>query len=144
MAEDFGLEVFGADELAIKLTILDQTLDQAGEKGGHRAAEAIARSARLKMPVGPIDRGHVRDTARAEGMEAILGGTFFPYTGWLEFGGRVGRGRHEGAGIYREKKLPQGRYLYPSYVQHMRDVDRFLDQETTEVIHRAGFEESAL
>ncbi len=140
--DGFGLEVVGADEAVLKLTILDATLDNAGEEGGHRSAEVIARSARLKMPVGPIEGGHVRDTARAEGMAAVLGGTFYPYTGWLEFGGRVGRGNKVGAGIYREKKLPHGRYLYPSYVQHMRDVDYFLARETTEVIENAGFEDS--
>ena len=134
------IEVHGANELEFKLKVLDETLDNAGEKAGHRSATIIAKSARHKMPVGPIEGGHVRDTARAEGMEAILGGTFFPYTGWLEFGGRVGRGRHEGAGIWREKKLPHGRYLYPSYIQHRRDVDYFLDRETVEVIHKAGFE----
>lgn len=140
------IQLFGADEAVVKLTILDQTIDQAGEKGGHRAAETIARSARLMMPVGPIDRGHVRDTAHAEGMEAIIGGAFFPYTGWLEFGGRVGKidpitGRF---GIYRDRKMPEGRYLYPSYLRHVHDVDEYLDRETTKVIEHAGLEDTSI
>lgn len=139
--DGFSIRYFGLKELAIKLEILDQTVDQAGEETGHRAAEKIARTAASMMPVGPAAGGHVRDTARAEGMEAIIGGTFFPYTGWLEFGGRVGKidpatGRF---GIWREKEH-EGRYLYPAYVMHSRDVDDIQSQEFTEVIRNAGFE----
>jgi hypothetical protein len=138
------IEVHGADEFGIKLDILYHTLDQAGEAAGHKSAEDIAKTARYLMPVGPIEGGHVRDTARAEGMEAIIGGAFFPYTGWLEFGGRVGKvdlvtGRY---GIYRERKMPYGRYLYPSYVMHRRDVDFHLERETEQVIRRAGLDPS--
>lgn len=134
-------QVFGLKELALKLEILDQTVDQAGEEAGHKSAEKIARTARAMMPVGPGEGGHVRDTARAEGMEAIIGGTFFPYTGWLEFGGRVGKidpatGRF---GIWREK-VHEGRYLYPSYLMHSKDVDAIQSSEFTEVIRNAGFE----
>lgn len=145
--DDSGLDggvtlVFGLREYAAKLEILEHTIVQAGEDAGHRAAVMIAATARHMMPVGPVAGGHVRDTARAEGMEAIIGGAFFPYTGWLEFGGRVGKidpatGR---LGIWRAK-VPEGRYLWPSYLFHSRDIDDILDQETTEAIHQAGLED---
>lgn len=135
------IQYFGLKELALKLTILDHTVDRAGEETGHKAAVKIARTAGHMMPVGPGEGGHVRNTARAEGMEAIIGGTFFPYTGWLEFGGRVGKvdpatGRF---GIWR-KKEPQGRYLYPAYVRHSKEIDGIQSSEFTEVIRDAGFD----
>jgi len=145
--DDSGLDggvtlVFGLKEYAAKLEILERTIQEAGEDAGHRAAVKIAATARHMMPIGPVEGGHVRDSARAEGMTAIIGGAFFPYTGWLEFGGRVGKvdpatGRF---GIWRSKES-MGRYLWPSYLFHQRDVDEILDQETTEAIHQAGFED---
>lgn len=139
--DGFSMRYFGLKELAIKLEILDQTVDRAGEEAGHKAAVKIAATARHMMPVGPAEGGHVRDTARAEGMEAIIGGTFFPYTGWLEFGGRVGKidpstGRF---GIWRAKSR-EGRYLYPAYLLHSGDVDDIQSREFTEVIRDAGFD----
>lgn len=139
--DGFSIQYFGLKELAIKLEILENTVHEAGEETGHEAAEKIARTARHMMPVGPAQGGHVRDTARAEGMEAIIGGVFFPYTGWLEFGGRVGKvdpstGRF---GIWR-KREPEGRYLWPSYLMHSREVDDIQSREFTEVIRNAGFE----
>ena len=133
-------ELHGMREFQLALERFEETLETMGEEAGHESAKKIAHTARKMMPVGPAEGGHVRDTARADGMAAVLGGTFFPCTGWLEFGGRVGRGNKVGAGIWRPKALPHGRYLWPSYMIHYNEVSKIQDDEMVETARQAGLE----
>jgi hypothetical protein len=147
-----SVEIRGEKEFLVALGRFEATLENMGEEAGYRASKIIADSAARKMPVGPAEGGHVRSTARAErsggvggdarGPSAVIGGTRFPYVGWLEFGGRVGKvdppsGRF---GIWRQYMGPTGRYLYPSYIQHTKRVDQIQDHEMVETARRAGLE----
>ena len=145
-------ELQGEKEFLIALGRFEDNLEDMGDEAGYRSAKIIVDSAARKMPLGPAEGGHVRQSGRAlktgspvgspRGPAAVFGGTFFPYVGWLEFGGRVGKvdppsGRF---GIWRHYMGPTGRYLYPSYLQHFKQVDEIANHELVETGRRSGLD----
>lgn len=130
---DVDVEVSGIPEVLGYLAALDRAEHEALDRVIDDAADATADRARARMPLGPAAGGHLRGSVevdRAEGLQATVhhGGARFPYAGWLEFGGHVGR-RHAVARPW----IPRGRYLYPalstvypglepSMIEHMRSA----------------------
>lgn len=148
----FRWEMHGEKEFLIALARFDATLENAGEEAGYRASKIIADSTAAKVPIGPAEGGHLRTTVHAErsdggpgdvrGPAVVMGGARFPYVGWLEFGGRVGKidpasGR---LGIWRPYVGPTGRYLWPSYLQNAARVGQIQDDELVETGRAAGLE----
>ena len=133
MADRVDVEVSGIPELLGHLAALQRTEHDALDTVIGDAADATADRARTRMPLGPAAGGHLRGSVevdRAEGLAATVhhGGARYPYAGWLEFGGHVGR-RHA---VHRPW-IPRGRYLYPalstvypglepSMIEHMRSA----------------------
>lgn len=99
------------------------------------SADAVARTAERKVPLGPEEGGHLKFSVRAVGPEVRMGGPMFPYTGWLEYGGRVGKDHK----VHRTY-VPWGRYLNPSYLEHYEHIDMIMDHHVADACHTAGFE----
>jgi hypothetical protein len=107
------IEVTGIPETLAALAALDVAADRQLDEVIDDAAETVAARTRIAMPTGPQPGGHVRGSVRIDrgDLRARVehGGPRFPYAGWLEFGGHVGR-RHAVA----RQWIPRGRYLYPA------------------------------
>jgi hypothetical protein len=87
------------------------------------SAEAVASRTRTLIPLGPVAGGHARNSVEVEfrpgaGAAVTEGSARFPYVGWLDFGGRVGR-RHAN---YRQY-IQGGRYLFRAYAAHKPAVE---------------------
>lgn len=118
-----------------QLTILYATTPWMGYAAEAASAKVVARTAARKVPLGPAEGGHLKFTVRAVGPEVRMGGPLFPYTGWLEYGGRVGKDHK----VHRTY-IPWGRYLNPSYIEHYAGIDRIMDEKVRDACHVAGFE----
>lgn len=111
MARDGG--VTGVPETLAALAALGAAADRQLDGVISDAAQAVAQRTRVAIPMGPQPGGHLRSSVRVDRGDLAArvehGGPRYPYAGWLEFGGHVGR-RHAVA----RQWIPRGRYLYPA------------------------------
>jgi hypothetical protein len=63
------------------------------------------------------------------------GGARVPYYSWLDFGGRVGRGRS-----VQRPFLRQGRYIYRAYFANRDRFGEMLEDVLVDVARQAGME----
>jgi hypothetical protein len=135
MAGHWELDKSDVARIMAQLADLYAVLGVKAEEAAWRAAEIVAPSVARKIPWGPAEGGHLKLTVKAIGPEVRMGGTRFEYTGWLEYGGRVGKDHK----VHRTY-IPFGRYLNPSYLEHYIQIDHAMSQKLTEACHDAGFE----
>lgn len=135
MADRVYLDHSDVARILLQLQILYAETPDMERASEHGAADVVSRTARMKIPLGPAEGGHLKYSVRAVGPEVRMGGPMFPYTGWLEYGGRVGKD-HKVHRYY----IPWGRYLNPSYLEHYERIDRIMDRHEVNACHVAGFE----
>ena len=98
------------------------------------AAEVVAGGARSLVPSrSGRARGSVRAASSQREARVFGGGARVPYYGWLDFGGRTGRGRS-----VRRSFRKDGRYIYPTYERRRRWVYARLAKGLEELIRRTG------
>lgn len=138
MAErrDIEVEIEGIPVVEACLAALDRAKDRQLDEVIRDSAETVAGRTRALMPVGPVAHGHAQtsvEVVRTEGLEATVteGSARFPYVGWLEFGGNVGR-RHANHRTW----IRSGRYLFPT----VRTVRPGLEPRMHEALRRAARE----
>lgn len=112
---------------------LDNVIDES--------AQEVAQRTRVRMPMGPVQHGHLRNDVGVERGELQAkvshGGPRFPYAGWLEFGGNVGR-RHA---VHRQW-IPGGRYLYPALRTVRPGLEPRMHEAMREAAREAGWDPS--
>lgn len=84
------------------------------------------RSGRLAASIKPA-------LTQRQGKVAYTSPTSVPYSGFIEFGGAVGRNKS-----VKRPFIRQGRYLFPAAEEERNPVMRTLEQELTNLIKRAG------
>lgn len=70
----------------------------------------------------------------ARGASIAYAGTRAPYAPWLDFGGKVGRGKSVSRPF-----IPGGRYLYPAIADNMEDLEELVAQALDDITSRHGF-----
>lgn len=105
-------------------------------------AETVAGGARRRVP---SRTGKARASLKVSSgqLEARIkgGAARVPYYGWLDFGGRVGRGRTgPNTGATRRPFIQSGRYMYPSYSANRDTVHKALEQVLVDLAESAGLE----
>lgn len=132
---DLRVEVDGLRALRAALRDVDKSFSRELGQAGKRAAELVAESARAKVPVrSGAARGSVRATA-GRGGSVSGGGARAPYFPWLDWGGRVGRGKS----VYRPV-VQGGRYLYPALGERRDDVIDTFVALVDELTRKAGLQ----
>ena len=100
-------------------------------------SKIVSDDAKPHVPYGPAANGHARSSVRpfvdGRGTGVRGGSARYPYYGWLEFGGRVGRDRS-----VRRNRIKGGRYLYPSLGRNRRRIRRELVATLVRSARRAG------
>ena len=101
-------------------------------------ADKVAFRTRLVFPYGPAPQ-HARssiDVEHAPGMRASVseGSVRFPYVGWLDFGGYVGR-HHRNHRLW----LHRGRYLFRQYHLVKPGIEPDMADGLRRACHAAGF-----
>jgi hypothetical protein len=135
-----GVEVGvdGLAEFSRNLKKLDADLPKALRLALNQSAELVVTGAQGKVP---SRSGKARRSIRAASTRTEVrvrgGGNRAPYYPWLDFGGRVGRGKS-----VRRPFLKDGRYLYATYfkVKASGQFEDVLTKSLLGVVEGAGIE----
>lgn len=132
------IKVDGLAEFTHNLKKLDSDLPKMVRIALNEAADVIIDYARPRVPKRS---GRAARSIRARSTQTVVrvsgGGNRAPYYPWLDFGGRVGRGRSVDRAFFKE-----GRYLYQGYYVAKRsgDFPDILSKALIAVARKAGLE----
>lgn len=134
-----GIHVDGLKEFVRDLKKLDADLPKMARLAGNEAAQRVVDYAKPLIPRGPGAGGHVRNTLRTRSTRTAArvsaGNRKMPYYGWLDFGGRVGKGRS-----VRRPFMQEGRYIWAQYAEHSDEVYAIYVRELLTVARAAGID----
>ena len=139
MARDIDVEVSGVELTRAALALLEYEATRQLDDIGSDAAESVASRVRLLMPMGPQAGGHARSSVEVDhppGLRATVreGGPRFPYVGWLDFGGNVGR-HHANHRAW----IKSGRYLFPVLRTVRPGLEPLMHEGLREAARRSGW-----
>lgn len=130
------IRVEGLREFARNLKKLDADLPKALRVALNEAADIVVKGARPRVPrrsgraAASIKARSTRTAVRVVG-----GSNRVPYYPWLDFGGKVGRGKSVSRPFLRE-----GRYIYASYFKHRDELAAGLETALIDAARAAGVE----
>lgn len=126
--------VHGLKEFQRDLKTVDKTLGVEVRKALNEVAEGVAKKVRAGVP---HRTGRAAMSVKASSSQTAgrlsFGGTAAPYYPWLDFGGRVGRGRSVSRPFIKE-----GRYVYPTIKANRATIAREVEEALARVLERAG------
>jgi phage gpG-like protein len=130
------IQVHGLRDLRRALRDIEKTLPRELAAGLAEAADIVTKGARPKVPVR-TGRAAASIKVRKSQRAAIIavGGTKAPYFPWLDFGGKVGRGKSVARPF-----ISGGRYIYPTLKDKDREVKDKIDEVLKRLAVKAGFE----
>ena len=134
MAEPIKIE--GLAEFSRNLKKLDRELPKALRMAFNAAADIVVQDARPGIPTkSGKAKGSVKARSTQTASRVVGGGTKVPYYPWLDFGGRVGKGKS-----IRRPFLKEGRYIYNAYFKNQKRYAELLEQGLLDVARQAGGE----
>lgn len=134
MAEAIRIE--GLREFARDLRRLDADLPKALRIAFNDAANLIVDEARAGIPSrSGKARASVKARSTRTAARIVGGGARAPYYPWLDFGGRVGKGRS-----IRRPFLSDGRYIYRALYDNVNQFETILEKSLLQVARSAGVE----
>lgn len=142
MATVDPIKIIGLREFQKALRDMGQDLPRQLRVTLNSVAETVLGGARRRVPSkSGRARGSLK-VASSQREARIKGGTTrVPYYGFLDFGGRVGRGRTgPNTGSVRRPFIRSGRYMYPSYSANRATVHAALEQVLVDLAQANGLE----
>lgn len=131
-----AIRVTGLAEFVRDLKRLDADLPKALRVAFNGCADIVVNDARSSIP---SRSGKARSSVKARSTQAasrVVGGSKkVPYYPWLDFGGKVGRGRSVSRPF-----LKHGRYIYNAYFDNRNRYVELLEQSLLDVARQAGVE----
>jgi hypothetical protein len=131
-----AIRINGLNEYVRSLKQIDKDLPKVLRVAFNGAGETIVSEARRHIPT---KSGKAKASVRAASTQRafrITGGSKrVPYYPWLDFGGKVGRGRSVARPFLRE-----GRYIYASYYKHRDQLAAGLQTALVDAARAAGVE----
>lgn len=119
------------DQLMDNLRGLRRAFPAVAARAESESANLVAKAARGRVPIGPAAGGHAISSVKADGSQVTGGGPRFPYFGWLDFGGNVGKNNS----VHRPF-MKTGRIIWFSYSVNRGQVE---NQMTDAVVSAARF-----
>jgi hypothetical protein len=106
------------------------------------AANVIVDDAKPRVPARS---GRARASVKARSTQSqsrvVGGGNKAPYYPWLDFGGRVGRGRTgPNTGSVHRTFIRNGRYIYNAYFRNRGEYATILEASLVKIARDAGVE----
>jgi hypothetical protein len=130
------IKVVGLNEFRKSLRQLDRTLPKGVRLALNDAANVLVDATR---PTIPHRTGSAAASLRAQSTQTTarvaVGGPKAPYYPWLDFGGRVGRGRSVARPFYKE-----GRYLFPTLKKKRNEIQAAMLNALAELARESGIE----
>ena len=117
------VDVDGIPHVQAMLTALGEASERQLHASCTDSAEQVASHTRTLIPLGPVGGGHARSSVAVDhqpgrGAGVTEGSARFPYVGWLDFGGRVGRRK-----TAHRQWIKGGRYLFRAYAAHKPAIE---------------------
>lgn len=139
MAHEVDVEVDGIELVRAALELLEHEARAQLDEVGNDAAESVASRVRLLLPMGPAAGGHAKSSVEVErfpGLRAEVreGSARFPYVGWLDFGGNVGRHHAQ-----HRTWVKGGRYLFRALGTVEPGLERAMDEGLREACRASGW-----
>lgn len=130
------IKIEGLAQFRRDLKKLDSELPKALRLALNEAVELVIDYARPRVPrqSGAAARS-IRARSTAGVARVMAGGRRAPYYPWLDFGGRVGRGRSVSRPFHKE-----GRYLWKALVVKRDELGSRLERVLIDVASRSGIE----
>jgi hypothetical protein len=132
------IKIDGLNAFVRNLKKLDSDLPKGVRVAFNSAADIVVQAARPDIPKRTgAAAGSVRARSTQTAARVVGGGAKASYYPWLDFGGKVGRGKSVARPFYTE-----GRYIYAAYFRK-RDSGEFENVMTSallDVVRSAGFE----
>lgn len=130
------VEVTGLKEFRAQLKQMDAGLPKLIRVALNQASELVISYARPKIP-RRSGRAAASLKVRSNQQQARIaaGGQRAPYYPWLDFGGKVGRGKSVDRPFYTE-----GRYIYPGLRANREEITTTMSTALTQLAHDAGLE----
>lgn len=139
MAVPDPIKIEGLAEFSRNLKRLDNELPKMLRMANNEAAQLIVDRTKPKVPLGPSKGGHAVSSIKSKSTRTLArvsgGGKRYPYYPWLDFGGRVGRGRS----IHRPF-LKTGRYIFDTFEDNRQQVHEIMINALLNVAREAGVE----
>jgi hypothetical protein len=130
------VELRGAKDLNRAFKRLETGLEKELRAAFREIARTVAGRAAAKVPrLSGVAAGSIKPRASQTGAGIAFGGSSAEYYPWLDFGGRVGRGKS----VYRDLVVG-GRYVYPTIAESKDDIGRMADEAIRDVAKKADFE----
>jgi hypothetical protein len=134
------VDVDGIPHVEAMLTALGEAAERELNESCSDSAEQVASRTRGLIPLGPVPGGHARMSVEVEnrpgaGAAVTEGGARFPYVGWLDFGGRVGR-HHS---VHRAW-IKGGRYLFRAYASVRPGVEPGMHENLRQACRETGWD----
>jgi hypothetical protein len=130
------IHIEGLREFSQGLKRLDGDMPKVLRLGLNGVADVVVDVARPRVASqSGRARGSVRAKSTRTAVRVAGGGKRVPYYGWLDYGGKVGRGRSQVRPFKKE-----GRYLYPAYYASRDRFDELLEDALVDVARQAGLE----
>lgn len=142
MATVDPIKIIGLREFQTALKEMGDDLPRRIRVALNSVAETVLGGARRRVP---SRTGRARASLKVSSSQRearIKGGAArVPYYGWLDFGGRVGRGRTgPNTGSVRRPFIQSGRYMYPAYSANRDSIHKALEQVLVDLAEDAGLE----
>lgn len=126
----------GLNEFVRNLKTLDNDLPKALRLSFNEVTKVVVNDA---APRVPSKTGRARKSVKAKSTQKAArlsgGSKGVPYYGWLDFGGKGGKGK---ANVRPFKK--DGRYLYAAYYKHRDEIPALMERALLEIARQSGVE----
>jgi hypothetical protein len=106
------------------------------------AANLVADRAKIGVPVrSGKARASIRAGSSQREARVKAGGPKVPYYPWLDFGGRVGRGRTgPRTGNVNRPVIAEGRYIYPAVSELRPKIQATMEEGLADLAKRSGLD----
>ncbi|WP_020385881.1 HK97 gp10 family phage protein [Kribbella catacumbae] len=131
-----AIKIDGLAEFTRNLKKLDSDLPKALRMAFNAAAEVVVTDARQGIPTkSGKAKASVNARSTASASRVVGGSKRVPYYPWLDFGGRVGKGRSVSRPF-----IKHGRYIYNAYFDNQARYAELVEQALLDVARQAGIE----
>lgn len=120
MPDNVKIQILGTKEFFRDLRSAGVQVPREMRKVFNTAGQVVATDARARVPKrsGDLAKSIKTKSTMTEG-RVVMGSDEVPYAGWIEFGGKVGKGRKgKNTGSVSRPVIRTGRYLYPAFFRH--------------------------
>lgn len=155
------VKIEGLADLRSDLKAVDRKLDRRLASRLRAAAKIVAEAAKARVPLGPPERGHARDSIKpgttTKGAYVKGGKDDVPYYGWLDFGTRTPNGGQFSSGRAGQRAAMRaaagervgpwantgqgpkgGRFIYPALEANSDEVITKVRQAVDEALNEVN------